>query len=148
MDKAIAKLGEGLRATITINEHTVIADEPESAGGTNTGPTPMELLVGALASCVALTVKLYANRKGWPLEGVEVEAGLTRHRASDYPGYEGDALNVNEFIQHIRFTGDALTPEQRERMLEIAGKCPVHRVLIQPNVFVEELIDAETEPGD
>lgn len=143
MQKAVARLTEGLKVDLTIREHTLVADEPLHDGGTNQGPQPTELLVAALAGCVALTVKLYAQRKQFPLEGIEVEANMTRHKAAEYPGYTGDALNVNEFIQKIRFIGDDLTDQQKERMLEIAAKCPVHRILTQPNVFVEELIAAE-----
>lgn len=143
MAKATAYLSEGFKATITIRDHEMTADEPVHDGGENAGPQPMEMLVGALASCVAVTVQAYAKRKGFPLEGIEVEAKLIRYKGNEYPGYTGDALNVNEFIQKIKFIGSDLTDDQRRRMLEIAGKCPVHRILMQPNVFKEELIAAE-----
>jgi putative redox protein len=83
---------------------------------------------------------LYARRKGWPLEGVEVDLSLERFKAADYPAYTGDSDTVNEFVQALSFKGD-LTEEQRKRLLEIAGRCPVHRILTQPNFIIEKFID-------
>lgn len=105
---------------IRIDTHTVIADEPIEVGGKNTGPTPMELLLASLASCTTMTIALYTNRKEWPLQSVHAEA--TGLRNDEKPGpYERIDLIIT-------LTGD-LTDEQRERILTIAGKCPVHRTL-------------------
>ena len=141
MTKATVRLDEGYQAVIQIRDHTLIADEPESDGGKNAGPTSKELLLAALGACAAITVKMYANRKGWPLEGVEIDLSTERHKASAYPAYTGEGDFVHEFRQRIRFKGD-LTAEQKERMLQIAGKCPVHRALDEPTVMIEQLVDA------
>ena len=141
MTKATVRLDEGYQAVIQIRNHTLIADEPESDGGNNAGPTSKEMLLGALGACAAITVKMYAKRKGWALEGVEIDLSTERFKTEDYPAYTGEGAFVHEFRQRIRFKGD-LTDEQKERMLQIAGKCPVHRALDEPTVMIEELVDA------
>ncbi len=140
MAKATVRLGEGMKAVIQAREFTLIADEPEDSGGTNLGMTPKEMLLGALGACVAITVRMYADRKRWNLEGIEIDLSTDRFKAPDYPAYTGEGDFVHEFRQQIVFKGD-LTQEQRERLLEIAGKCPVHRALTEPNFMIEELVD-------
>lgn len=130
-------LEEGLLATAKTRTHTWYADEPVDSGGTDTAPTPMEEMLGALGACVAITVKLYANRKEWPLEKIDVSLAIQRYNAADYPAYQGDAPMIHEIREHITLHGDQLTEEQRERLMEIAGKCPVRRVLTTPTLFVE-----------
>ena len=98
-------------------------------------------MLGALGACAAITMKMYANRKGWQLDGVEIDLSTERYKAPDYPAYTGEGDFVHEFRQRITIKGD-LTPEQKERMMQIAGKCPVHRALTEPNVMIEELVDA------
>jgi uncharacterized OsmC-like protein len=131
-------LTSGLQARAQVRDVAFIADEPLEQGGTNEGPTPVEMLTAALGACAAMTARLYANRKGWPLESVEVSVSHQKIKAADYPAYSGESDFVNEFRQVITFTGD-LTDEQKQRLLEITGKCPVHRILTQPNFMFEEL---------
>lgn len=95
-----------------------LVDEPASAGGLGSGPNPYDLLASALGACTAMTVRLYATRKGWPLESVTVRV---LHRRE---GLE----TKDRFAREIVLVGD-LTPEQRRRMLEIANRCPVHETL-------------------
>lgn len=140
MAKVTVRLDEGMQAVLQARGFSVIADEPESDGGTNLGMTPKELMLGALGACAAMTARMYAQRKGWALEGVEVDLSTERYKKPDYPAYTGTGDFVHEFRQRIHFKGD-LTLEQRERLLEIAGKCPVHRALTEPNFMIEELID-------
>lgn len=142
MTQATVKLDEGFKTYITLGDHRVIADEPVSDGGSDAGPSAKELLVGALGSCVAVTVKMYAKRKGWNLEGVEIAVSMEKIKAAEYPAYVGTEEFVNEFRLRIVFKG-SLTDEQRERLLEIAGKCPVHRILTQPNFVIDELVPSE-----
>lgn len=142
MAKAHLTLEKGYKTKIQVRDITFYADEPESKGGTNTGPTPMEMLMASLGACAAITARMYAERKGWPLEGVEIDLSMERYKAADYPSYKGDADGVNEFLQRITFKGN-LTDEQRARLLEIAGRCPVHKVLSQPNFMFEQLYDPE-----
>ncbi|MBN8638077.1 MAG: OsmC family protein [Anaerolineae bacterium] len=133
-------LDAGYETLIETRGLTATADEPIEDGGTNKGMTPRELLLGALGACAAITAKLYATRKGWPLEGVEINVSSERYKASEYPGtYTGTSANVSDFRQLINFKGD-LTEEQRTRLLEIAGKCPVHRILTEDNFLFEELV--------
>lgn len=141
MKKASVRLEAGYRAVIQTREHTLIADEPLDEGGQDEGPTATELLLGALGACAAITCKLYASRKKWPLEGVEIDLSTERYKAADYPAYTGPEGFVREFRQRIVFKGP-LTPEQKDRLLEIAGKCPVHRALTEPSIMIEEMVDA------
>lgn len=135
-------LSEGTRATINVRHHEWQADEPLDAGGTDTAPTPGELMLGALGSCMAITCKLYAERKGWDLKGVEVKLDYERFRGSDYPAHEGDDLYVHEVREALVFHGD-LDDKQRTRLRDIAGKCPVHRLLAYPTYFVDMTLAEE-----
>ncbi len=137
------RLDKGYQTAIQIRQHTVMADELISDGGTDIAPTPMEIMVGAVGACVAVTTKAYAQRKGWPLEGVSIELDIERFKSSDYAAYNGDAAFVHEIREAVRFDGP-LSEEQLARLKEIAGKCPVHRVLENPVFFVEK--DFEAEP--
>jgi putative redox protein len=136
MAKTVIRLGDSYRTTIQSGNHTYHADEPVSDGGTDTAPTPMQMMLGALGSCMAITARMYALRKGWPLEGVEVALDIERFRGKDYADYEGDAAFVHEVRDQIVFHGP-LDDEQRARLHEIAGRCPVHRVVENPAFFVE-----------
>jgi putative redox protein len=148
MATAKLSLDEGLRATVQLGKHTIIVDEPVSDGGTDLGPGASELILAALGACAAITAKMYAARKRWPLEGVEIDLNMDKLKAADYPAYAGTADFVNEFRQCITFKGP-LTQEQRERLLQIAGKCPVHRLLTAPNFLFEELVlPDEIEAGE
>jgi putative redox protein len=117
----------GLKTDVEVRGHSFIVDEPLSAGGTDLGPKPYDLLVAALGTCVAITARLYANRKGWPLEDIVVRL---RHRKISLPasdnGGKPDATDVIE--REIEMTGP-LTEEQRARILAIAERCPVKLTL-------------------
>jgi putative redox protein len=108
--------------------HVLKADEPAAVGGGDAGPGPYELLLMSLGACTSMTVKMYAARKSWPLEGVEVRL----HHGKVYHRDCADCDNKNAMIDRIegslRLIGP-LSDEQRGRLLEIADKCPVHRTL-------------------
>lgn len=143
MEKAYITLKkDGLQTTIQSRHHIYHADEAVESGGTDTMVGPVEMTMGALGSCVAMTMKLYADRKGWPLDGVEVEVEVERFRGSDYPAYDGDEAYIHEIRQRIKLHGD-LSAEQHERILEIGGKCPVHRLLATPTFWVETVLSAD-----
>jgi len=111
--------GKGrFQAEIIVRGGTILADEPVEAGGGGTGPTPYELLSAALAACTAMTLKLYAERKGWTLPPFSVEAAHKVEAARD------------RFTRRIAFEG-ALDADREARLLEIADKCPVHRTLVR-----------------
>lgn len=105
---------------ILIGRHSLTADEPLEMGGHDDGPTPTELLVASLGACTSITLRMYAQRKGWPLEAVDVNVV-----------FERDEAEQPLFRRTITLRGD-LTPEQRERLLLIANQCPVHKLLAAP----------------
>jgi len=129
-------LDQGLQTTIESDKHTWHADELIEDGGTGTAADPVEQFLGSVGSCMAMTVKLYANRKEWPLEKIEIQLHMERFSGSEYPAYKGEAQFVHEIREHITLYGDKLTDEQRARLLEISTKCPVRRVLTNPTFFV------------
>src|SRR5881409_644903 len=116
----------GFAQEIVVGPHRLAADEPASAGGTDTGPNPYDLLLASLWACTSMTVALYARRKGWPLEGVTVRLRHAKIHAADCETREG---MLDRIERDIALTG-ALTDEQRARLLDIAGRCPVHRTLV------------------
>jgi len=131
---------QGYRTEILIRHHTVLADELISDGGTDVAPTPMEIMLGTVGACIAVTTKAYAQRKGWALEEVNVKLDMERIKREDYPTYSGDAAFIHEIREDIEFVGD-LTAQQKERLLSVAGKCPVHLTLENPVFFVQHMTE-------
>jgi putative redox protein len=116
--KVVARRLQGFAHEIDIEgDYTIVVDEPADVGGTDTGPSPGRLLAASLASCTAVTMEMYAERKGWDLDGVEVEVDAT------YDGHTPTAYEVTVKLPA------ALDDERRARLLVVASKCPVHRVL-------------------
>ncbi len=118
----------GFAQEILAGPHRMTADEPRSAGGTDTGPSPYELLLAALGACTSMTVGMYARRKGWPLEEVSVNLRHSKKHASDCADCEKKEALLDRIDLDIHFVGK-LTAEQRTKLLEIANKCPVHKTL-------------------
>jgi putative redox protein len=127
--RAIARRDNGrFRHELEIRDHRLVADEPEDNGGEDTGPSPQELLAASLASCTAITMEMYATRKGWQIGEVVVDV--------DYePAQRG---SPTKFAMSVRLPKE-LPEEQRERLLQIAAKCPVHRTLEGEVMFEEEI---------
>ena len=126
----VEETGQGrLQQRITMGRHGLIADEPESVGGMDSGPGPYDLLLAALGACTSMTLRLYAARKGWPLERVTVRLRHGKIHASDCADCEtrGDA-RIDTIERRLTLKGP-LDGEQRARLLEIADRCPVHRTL-------------------
>ena len=113
---------------VTVGSHRFLSDEPVAAGGADTGPTPYDLLLAALGSCISMTAGVYARRKGWPLESVTVRLAHSRIHAVDCANCDTREGMLDRIDVVIELTG-ALTEVQRTRLLEIAGRCPVHRTL-------------------
>jgi putative redox protein len=132
---------QGYRTAIEIRQHTVMADELIQDGGTDSAPTPMEILLGTVGACIAVTTQAYAQRKGWPLESVSVTLDMQRIKREDYPNYAGSAAFVHEIREEVRFEG-ILTEEQKTRLLSVAGRCPVHLTLENPVYFEQTLVEA------
>jgi putative redox protein len=119
-----------LKQEIWSGRHTFVADEPVDAGGEDAGPSPYELLLGALGACTSMTLQLYARRKGWPLEAVEVRLRHQRIHAQDCADCETKEGYLDAIDKEIVVAGD-LTPEQVERLGEIAHRCPVSQTLLR-----------------
>jgi uncharacterized OsmC-like protein len=118
----------GYAQEIQIGSHRLTADEPVSFGGTETGPSPYDLLLAALGSCTSMTISLYARRKRWPLEEVTVFLSHSKIYAADCAECETREGKIDRIEREIQLAG-ALTAEQRSKLMEIADKCPVHRTL-------------------
>ena len=118
----------GFAQEIVAGPHHLKSDEPLADGGTDTGPSPYDLLLAALGSCTSMTVAMYARRKGWPLDRVSVELRHRKIHAEDCAECETRVGMLDQIERDIRFSG-SLDAEQRAKLMEIADKCPVHRTL-------------------
>lgn len=128
---------DGFLQDIASGTKHVLADEPKSVGGNDLGLTPYQLVSAGLGACTSMTIRMYARRKGWPLEHVAVEVGHGKNHAADCEACDEDGSKIDIFHRMIQLTGD-LTEEQRIRCLQIAEKCPVHRTL-EGNIRIETL---------
>ncbi len=130
---AIAIIGkEHYKTEVTTSGHSVFVDEPVDVGGTDTAPAPSEFLEVALASCTAITIRMYADRKGWPVEKISVKVTTEKGDKSTH-------------FERSIFLQGALNEEQRQRLLQIANACPVHKVLTNPIEVNTSLIDLHLE---
>lgn len=120
--------GEGLGQNILAGHHRLRADEPLGLGGEDTGPNPYELLLASLGACTSMTLRMYANRKQWPLTEVEVVLAHEKIHAQDCHDCETSNGRIDQITRKITLKGD-LTEAQRSRLMEIADRCPVHRTL-------------------
>ena len=129
MDKITAHIGTALYKTeIKSATHSIISDEPESVGGMDLGFTPDELLASSLAACTSITLRMYANRKGWALTDIKVEINLDNHPAEQ----------KTVITRSIQLIGN-LDEEQKTRLLYIADKCPIHKILTNPIEITTDL---------
>jgi putative redox protein len=128
--RAVSRRVSGkLKQHVAIREHRLTADEPRAQGGEDSGPSPQELLAASLASCVAITMEMYADRKGWEMGEVVVDV--------DYePAQRGSPTRFKMQVQLPK----ELSEEQRDRLMQIAAKCPVHRAL-EGEVMFEESVE-------
>ena len=118
----------GFAQEVQSGNHRLQADEPTEVGGTDTGPTPYDFLLTALGACTSMTLRMYADRKGWPLEGVTVRLRHQKIHAQDCAECETRVGRIDEIDRQIELVGP-LDEQQRQRLLEIANMCPVHRTL-------------------
>ena len=124
-----AELGRGTDVTVHARQFSFLGDEPESAGGTDTGPTPYEILLGGLATCIAITLRLYANHKGIHLDGVSVRLEIARIHADDCVDCD-ERLDgwIDRIESRVTIRG-SFDDAQRKRLTQVAQRCPVHKTL-------------------
>jgi putative redox protein len=128
--RAVARRVSGLEHHVEVDGHSLTVDEPEKQGGSNRGPSPTRLLTASLASCTAITIVMYADRKGWDVGELDVTADF------HYPIPPGEPAR---FEVRVRIPAE-LSDEQAERVKVIAGKCPVHRTLVG-DVEIEDRVE-------
>lgn len=115
--------GEKYKTTVSAGNHKVITDEPLDHDGKDLGPTAHQLLLGALGACISITVKMYADRKQWPVKDISVELNMEK--------YVEDGVEKTRIFKKVNIEGD-LTEEQMSRLMMISEKCPVHKTLSNP----------------
>ena len=125
---AVSSEPEDLLQTIRIGPHRLHSDEPAD-WGKDRGPNPYELLLAALGACTSMTLRMYADRKQWPLQGVQVRLGHSKTHAEDCATCDAKGGMLDQIDVEISLIGD-LSDSQRQRLMEIAGHCPVHRTLL------------------
>lgn len=131
----VGENGQGrYQQSVRIGEHRLIADEPTSVGGEDAGPAPFDFLLTALGACTSMTLRMYAERKGLKLSRVDVELS---HEKIEVDGAVRDRIS-----RRIILEGE-LSAAERQRLLEIANKCPLHRSLSQPILIDSKLADSE-----
>jgi putative redox protein len=124
-----ARIGAGgYRVELGARTHAFLADEPVSVGGTDAGPTPYEYLLSALAGCMVMTLRMYADRKGWPLEAARVDLRTASSHERDCENCETQPVGITLIERRLELTGP-LTDEQRVRLLQIAERCPEKQTL-------------------
>jgi len=119
------------RTEIRASGHTVIADEPKEVGGKDEGMNPNELLLASLGTCTAMTLRMYADRKEWPVNRICVDLTMD--------SVKGNEQQTTFIKRHIKIDGD-ITDEQRRRMLQIADSCPLHKIMTNPIVITSNLL--------
>lgn len=127
-DVVVRNAPGGYRTEVEAAGHTLVADEPGSAAGADAGPSPYDLLLGAVGACTAMTVRMYAGRKGWPLEDVTVRLRHGSDHARDCADCPTHPVAIPRIERQVELAGP-LTDEQRERLLYIAARCPVAQTL-------------------
>ena len=139
-DVVVTETGDGKFAqTINVGRHWLRADEPQSVGGDDTGLTPYQLLSASVGACTSMTIRMYANRKKWPLGRISVRVNHDKIHAEDCAECEAREGRIDRIEREIQIEGE-LTDEQRARVLEIADKCPVHRTLHSQVLVTSKLV--------
>ncbi len=133
-------VADGFSTPMKVGNHYLMADEPLEVGGNDFGPSPYELVSAGLSACTVMTIQMYAKRKGWLIENVEVHTTYGKSHAADCEDCESPNAKIDTFHREIKLTAK-LDEKQRQRVLEIANKCPVHRTLHNEVQVLTKLID-------
>jgi uncharacterized OsmC-like protein len=140
MPSVTADLTEGYVVEIRSGRHVWLADEPVDVGGTDTGPNPYEMLLGALAACTLITLSMYARRKGIALEAVSATFHYEKVHSDDCQDCETDRTGWLDHVRTEIFLDGDFDEEQRRRLMEVAVRCPVHKTLENGVTFTETLV--------
>lgn len=119
---------KGFRTDVSAGRHLLPVDEPVSVGGNDVGPTPYEFLLASLAGCTLMTLRMYADRKGWPLEGAKIHLRSGRSHEIDCEKCETEKVGIGHIQKKLELVGP-LTEDQRLRLLSIAERCPIKQTL-------------------
>lgn len=130
---------DGFSTQMKLGNHYMLADEPASYGGNDFGPSPYELVSAGLSACTAMTIQMYAKRKQWDVQNVEVHTSYSKTHAQDCEDCELPSAKIDTFDREIKLTGD-LDQQQTDRILEIADKCPVHKTLHSETQVITKLV--------
>ncbi|SIS63798.1 putative redox protein [Zobellia uliginosa] len=131
---------DGFSTQMKVGNHFLTADEPVDVGGNDFGPSPYELVSAGLSACTAMTVQMYAKRKAWVIDNIEVHTSHNRSHVADCQDCESDDSKIDTFEREIKLTGP-LDEKQKKRILQIADKCPVHKTLHSQIQVITKLID-------
>ena len=133
----LRSVGERLVTQVTTAHHALVVDEPRPKGD-DLGPSPYEMLLAALGSCTSMTMRMYAERRGWRLTEVQIELTHQRDHVRDCEECDTEDRQLDRITRRIHLEGE-LSNDQRARLLEIARRCPVHRTLMSTIEIVDEL---------
>jgi putative redox protein len=131
---------------ITVGPHVFQSDEPVDIGGNDAGPNPQELLMASLGACATTTVQMYAERKQWPLQGVLAALSYAKVLAEDNTGSGAKIAMVDQIEMGIALTGN-LSAEQQQRLFDVAGRCPIHRMLVSHIQIQTKLLVPNPNPA-
>jgi len=135
----------GFVQTVDIGDHHLVADEPLASGGTDTGPTPYDLLAAALGTCTSMTIAYFARIRKWPLESVTVRVRHSKIHAADCAACDTKEGRIDRLDSSIELRG-ALSEEQRQELLRIADRCPIHRTLTS-EISIQTSVSGGEQPG-
>ncbi len=138
MKEVLVKYTRNLQQEAKAGQHRLIIDEPKEFGGDGEGPDPYDLLLAALGGCTAMTLLSYSRRKDIPLEGIQIKLNHEKIHASDCENCLTKEGKLDQITKTIYFQGP-LSVEQKENLLEIAQRCPVHRTLTTENRVIDKL---------
>jgi len=138
MAKVNVKFQKNLQHEARIGDKVLILDEPKDVGGDDKGPSPYDTMLAALGACTSMTMLMYARKKGWEIDNIEIELAHEKIHAEDCETCETRFGKLDKITRNIRVRGN-ISREQLGRLLEIAEKCPVHRTLTQENLIADNI---------